>query len=199
MLVSHSHPPSVRLRRGVFFMRALATWCVQHRKTVVFSWLAALILISILGIAAGSTYSNTFSLPKTQSTDALHLLQAVSPKVSGDVEQVVFESTHGQKITSPAIEARINAALGKISKINHVTNVVSPLSSEGAAQISKSQTVAFASVTFDELAQNVSDAVANQLVSTAQSADNANLQVAVGGQVAELTNKVSVGGLPIGV
>ena len=97
-------------------MRALATWCVQHRRTVLFSWLAALILISILGIAAGSTYSNTFSLPKTQSTDALHLLEAVSPKVSGDVEQVVFESSHGEKITSPAIETRINGCLQRFRR-----------------------------------------------------------------------------------
>src|SRR6202453_2459935 len=180
-------------------MRAVATWCVQHRRTVVFSGLAALILISILGITAGSTYSNTFSLPKTQSTDALHLLQAVSPKVSGDVEQVVFGSSHGEKITNPAIEARINAALTKISKINHVTTVVSPLSTAGSAQINKSKTVAFATVKFDQLAQNVSDATANKLVSTAKSADGADLQVAVGGQGAELTNKVSVGGQAIGV
>jgi RND superfamily putative drug exporter len=180
-------------------MRALATWCVQHRRTVVFSWLAALILISILGIASGSTYSNTFSLPKTQSTDALHLLQAVSPKVSGDVEQVVFATSHGEKITSPAVEARITTTLAKIAKIDHVTTVVSPLSSAGSAQISKSQTVAFASVTFDQLAQNISNSVADQLVSTARSGDSPDLQVAVGGQVAELANKVSVGGLPIGV
>src|ERR1700679_2269574 len=115
MIESHYHPLVSPCFEEYFFMRALATWCVQHRRTVVFSWLAALILISILGIAAGSTYSNTFSLPKTQSTDALHLLEAVSPKVSVDVEQVVFGSTHGEKITSPAIEARINAVLKKIS------------------------------------------------------------------------------------
>jgi putative drug exporter of the RND superfamily len=180
-------------------VRAIATWCVQHRRTVVLSWLGALIVISILGISAGSDYSNTFSLPNTQSTDALHLLQAVSPKVSGDAEQVVFESSHGQKITSAANTARINADLAKIAKISHVTNIVSPLSSAGAAQISKSHTVAFASVTFDELAQNLPLTVANKLVTTAQSADSADLQVAVGGQLAELTNKISVGGLPLGV
>ena len=180
-------------------MRAIATWCVQHRRTVVLSWLGALIVISILGVSAGSDYSNTFSLPNTQSTDALHLLQAVSPKVSGDVEQIVFETTHGTKITSAANSASINADLAKISKIAHVTNIVSPLSSAGAAQISKSHTVAFASVTFDELAQNIPLSVANKLVSTAQSADGADLHVAVGGQLAELTNKISVGGLPLGV
>ena len=80
-----------------------------------------------------------------------------------------------------------------------MTNIVSPLSSAGAAQINKSRTVAFATVTFDELSQNVPLSVANKLVSTARSADSADLRVAVGGQVAELTNKISVGGLPLGV
>ena len=121
------------------------------------------------------------------------------PRSPGDVEQVVFATSHGEKITSPSIEARINTDLAKISKIDHVTTVVSPLSSAGSAQINKNQTVAFASVTFDELAQNIPLPNADKLVTTAQSADSTDLQVAVGGQVAESTNKVSVGGLPIGV
>jgi RND superfamily putative drug exporter len=161
--------------------------------------LGALIVVSIMGISAGSAYTNSFSLPNTQSADAIHLLHAVSPKDAGDVEQVVFESTNGKTITNPAIAERIENVLTKISKIDHVTNIVSPLSSAGATQISKSRTIAFASVTFDELSQYVPLSVANKLVSTAQSADSVDLHVAVGGQVAELTNKISVGGLPLGV
>jgi len=130
-------------------MRAVATWCVQHRRTVILTWLGALIVVSILGALAGSAYTNTFSLPNTQSTDAIHLLQAVSPKVAGDVEQVVFESTNGAKITNVVTVRHIKEDLAKISKIDHVTSIVSPLSSAGAAQINKSGTVAFASVTFD--------------------------------------------------
>jgi len=71
-------------------MRALATWCVRHRRLVVLFWVAALIVVTLISQAAGTDFSNSFSLPKTESTEAIDLLQAVSPTQSGDTEQVVF-------------------------------------------------------------------------------------------------------------
>jgi RND superfamily putative drug exporter len=180
-------------------MRLIATWCVQHRRTVVLTWLAVLIAVTALSLSAGSTYSNSFSLPGTQSNEALDLLKAASPKVAGDTEQVVFETSDGAKLTTPAVASRIDTALDRISKIDHVSIVISPMTAAGVAQINKNHTVAFATVTFDRQAQNISTSVADKLVSTAQSADSRDLHAAVGGQIAELTNKVSVGGVGIGV
>src|ERR1700691_909538 len=98
-------------------MRGLATWCVRRRRLVVLFWVAVLIVVSLISHAAGSSYSNTFSLPKTQSTDALNLLKAVSPKVSGDVEQIVLGTSSGAKITDPAGKARGDAMLAKIARV----------------------------------------------------------------------------------
>src|ERR1700728_3164513 len=156
-------------------MRALATWCVRKRKLVVLFWVAALIIVSLISHAAGSSYSNTFSLPKTQSTDALNLLKAVSPKVSGDVEQIVLGTSSGAKITDPAVKVRVEAMLAKVAKVQSVSNIVSPYSPAGASQLSKDKTVAFATVTFDKQAQNISNATAKTFVDTAETADNATL------------------------
>jgi RND superfamily putative drug exporter len=180
-------------------VRQLARWCVRRRRLVVLFWIAAVIVVSVLSASTGSAYSNSFSLPKTQSTEAIQLLQAVSPKVSGDVEQIVFGTSQGTKVTDAATRASIDAMLAKVAKVPHVSNIVSPFSAGGATHISKDRTVAFATVTFDRPAQDVSDAVANQLVHTAESADGHGLQVAVGGQLAEMTNKVSLGGTGVGV
>jgi len=57
---------------------------------VVLFWVAVRVVVTLISQSAGSSYSNSFSLPKTQSTEATNLLQAVSPKVSGDTEQIVF-------------------------------------------------------------------------------------------------------------
>ena len=167
-------------------MRQLARWCVRRRRLVVLFWIAAVIVVSVLSASTGSAYSNSFSLPKTQSTEAIQLLQAVSPKVSGDVEQIVFGTSQGTKVTDAATRASIDAMLAKVAKVPHVSNIVSPFSAGGAPHISKDLTVAFATV-------------ANQLVHTAESADGHGLQVAVGGQLAEMTNKVSLGGTGVGV
>jgi RND superfamily putative drug exporter len=164
---------------------------------VVLFWLGVLIVVTLLSLTVGSSYSNSFSLPKTQSTEALQLLEAVSPKVSGDVEQVVFATSGGEKITDSAVEACINTMLAKLAKIDHVSNIVSPLTPAGHAQLNKDRTVAFATVTFDRQAQNIATSIADKLVSTAESADSSTLHVAVGGQLAELTNKVAVGALAL--
>jgi putative drug exporter of the RND superfamily len=180
-------------------MRALATWCVRHRRLVVLFWVAALVTVSLISKAAGSDYSNSFSLPKTESTDAINLLEAASPKVSGDVDQIVFASTGGSSVKDAAIRSRIEAMLTKVEKVPHVSNIVSPYDSQGAAQVSRDQKVAFATVTFDKQAQNLSTATAQDLVNTAKSADAPGLTVAVSGQLAEEAVRPSFGGTGIGV
>jgi RND superfamily putative drug exporter len=165
---------------------------------VVLAWVTAVIVVTLFSRLAGSSYSNSFSLPKTQSTEAIQLLQAVSPKVSGDVEQIVFGSSGGTKVTDPAVHSRIDEMLAEVAKVPNVSNIVSPFASGGATHISKDQTVAFATVTFDRPGQDISVAIARRLVDTAESADGHGLRVAVGGQLAELTNNVSLGGTGVG-
>jgi RND superfamily putative drug exporter len=180
-------------------MRSLATWCVRHRRLVVLFWVALLVVVTLLSRAAGSNYSNSFTLPKTQSTDAIQLLQAASPKVSGDTEQVVFQTSHGAKVTDPAVMARINTMVGKLAKVPHVSNIVTPYQPQGAAHISKDGTIAFVTVTFDKQAQNLPTSLATKFVNTAQSADNHQLQVSVSGQLGEASNKPSLGGTGPGI
>jgi RND superfamily putative drug exporter len=180
-------------------MRSLATWCVRHRRLVVLFWVGVLVGVTVLSRAAGTDYSNSFTLPKTESTEAIQLLEAVTPKVSGDIEQVVFETSHGAHVTDPAIEARIKAMVAELAEVPHVSNVVTPYEPLGAAHISKSGTIAFVTVTFDQQAQNLPTTLAKKFVNTAQAADNADLHVAVSGQVGEAANKPSLGGTGIGI
>ncbi len=119
--------------------------------------------------------------------------------MSGDTEQIVFASSGGSHVTDAGVEARISAMLRKVARVPHVTEIASPYGPGGTTHISKDRTVAFASVTFDEQAQNLSVTVADDLVTTAQSARALDLEVAVSGQLAEQTNKPSIGGVGIGV
>ncbi len=185
-------------------MKVLASWCVRHRVIVVLLWLAALISVSIISQSVGTAYSNTFSLPNTESTKALSLLQASAPSVAGDREQIVFHTTNGTKVTDPEVEATINTMLGKIMKVPHVTTVASPFGPDGngpvvATQVSKDEETAFATVTFDRQAQYLSTDLAKHFVATAQSANGPNLQVAVAGQVAEMADRQAFGGTLLGV
>ncbi len=180
-------------------MKRLASWCVRHRVIVLLGWLAALVLASGLSQSIGTAYSNTFSLPNTESTKALALLQAAAPSVAGDREQIVVRTTDGRPVTDPSVQVAVNGMLTKIKALPHVSSVIGPFDPEGADQVSADGRTAFATVTFNELSQYISTSQAKQFVATAQTAVGPSLQVAVAGQVAEAADRVSFGGTGLGI
>ena len=52
-------------------MASFARWCFVHRKAVLAVWLIALIGFFAVGRLTGSAYSNSDSLPGTDSAKAL--------------------------------------------------------------------------------------------------------------------------------
>ncbi|HVA74779.1 MAG TPA: MMPL family transporter [Acidimicrobiales bacterium] len=179
-------------------MRPLAQWCVRHRRVVVLCWLAILVVVSGISHAAGTRYSNNFDLPKTQSTEAIRLLQSILPRASGDVERIVIATTPPAKVTDAPVEARVDAMLAAIRKFPHVTNVLSPYEAAGADQVSKDGIIAFATVTFDEQPQSLSS-IAKDFVHTARSADAPGVHVAVSGQLGEQSNRPALSGTGLGI
>src|SRR3954468_11766644 len=141
-------------------MRALATWCARHRRIVVGGWLVALVGLTLVSHSVGSSYKDSFSLSGTQSFDALHLLQKVAPKASGDREQIVFAVDRG-KVTDPASRTRIEAMLGHVEALPTVASVASPFAPGGGAQIAGSGRVAFANVTLAKQAVGITKSEAS--------------------------------------
>ena len=180
-------------------MKSLATWCVRHRVAVVILWLVALIGMTALSQTVGTAYSSSFTLPHTESTQALDLLQAAAPAQAGDQERIVFHTTDGTPVTDPAVMATINTMIAKVEQLPNVTVVASPYSPAGAHQISADGQTAFINVTFDVQPQNYSTPRSKEFVNTALTAQGPNLQVAVSGQIAEQADKVSFGGTGLGV
>ncbi|HWD72489.1 MAG TPA: MMPL family transporter, partial [Actinomycetota bacterium] len=180
-------------------MRTLARFSFRHRWLVVAVWLVALVGITLLTRAVGTGYSNSFTLPKTESTRAIELLQAAQPRQAGDVDQIVLATSGGARVTDPDVEAKVTAMLARVAALPHVTNVRSPYSPQGARQINADGTVGFAAITYDVQAQNLPIADAKSLVKTATGAGGGTLQVAVGGQVAESATPPSPGGSGFGI
>jgi RND superfamily putative drug exporter len=181
-------------------VRRLAQWCYRHRRLVLALWLLALVGATAVSHATGTAYSNTFSLPNTESTRATNLLKAVAPRQSGDTDRIVIATSGGARIDDPQVLDDVTAMLDKIAKLPHVSSVVSPYDAQGAGQIAEpDRTVAFATVTFDAQAQNLPDSLAHRLVDTAQTARSEHVQVAVSGQLASRAGRQSIGGTGIGI
>ena len=64
-------------------MRPLARWSADHRRLVVVLWLVAAVGVTLAGRAAGTGYSDTFSLAGTDSTAGAELLRAGAPRAAG--------------------------------------------------------------------------------------------------------------------
>ncbi len=180
-------------------VRALATWCVRHRRMVLALWGVTLVLVLAAANGVGSNFASNFSLPHTESTEADQLLRSASPRIAGDREVVVFATSHGQSVTAPAVESRIDDMLARVRRVPHVSAVVSPYTPGAADQVSRSGTVAFATVVFDQQTQNVSSKDANLMIKTALSSNGDGVRVAISGQLAEQGGGASQRGTELGL
>lgn len=179
-------------------MRTLARWCFTHRRFVLALWVVAVAGLTLIQSSVGSGYTNSFDLKGTESTDAVHLLQANAPKSSGSSAQIVFAARTG-KVTDAPSRAAVEALLARVARARHVGTVESPFERAGAQQISPDQRIAFATVTFDQEADKLPLGDIERVVALAKSAGGRELQVELGGDAISRTSEPGTGGLPIGL
>src|SRR4051795_10328041 len=103
----------------------VARWTAAHRRVTVIGWLAVLVTALALSGAVGSHYANENSLKGTESQTATDLLQRDFPSQAGDSDQIVLHVRQG-RVTDPAVQARVRPVLARVSRLPHVTGVVSP-------------------------------------------------------------------------
>jgi RND superfamily putative drug exporter len=175
-------------------MRSLARWCFNHKFIVVGIWVAALLSLGGLSASAGSGYTDSFSLPGTESTTALDLLTDNFNTESTDTNQAVFAAAD---VRDPRTRARIERTLERIANGPHVERVDSPFAPGAAArQISRDGTVAFAAVRMDG-AQPIADvpkSAYDALIETAEDARGDGLQVELGGSGIQQATQQPEGG-----
>src|SRR3954447_16866085 len=162
-------------------MTKLARWCFRHKFRVLAAWLVALFVLGGLSAGAGTGFTDSFSLPGTESTTALNLLTKNFNTESTDTNQVVFAA---DDVTDPATKARIEKTLSAIANGPHVERVDSPFAQGAAArQISKDKAVAFANVHMDaeQPIADVPKSAYDKLIATAEDGRGDGLQVELGG------------------
>ncbi|QIY98416.1 MMPL family transporter [Streptomyces sp. S1D4-11] len=167
-------------------MAALARWCVRHRLVTVLLWLLALGGVSAAAAVTGSAYSNNYEAPGTESGRADRLLQQGFPGLGGDSDTVVWRTTPGT-VRSAAVEQTMTRALDEIAALPGVASVVSPYEGQGTGRIRGDGRTAYATVTFDGQADNISKSEAQAVVDAAKTAETDGLQVELGGSAIGLT------------
>ena len=172
-------------------MLKLTRWTIAHRRIVVVSWIVLAVGVLAVSLAVGKRNANNFSLPNTDSQRAIDLLQGRFSAQAGDADQIVFRTRTG-KVTDASARAAITPPLVRIARLPHVTGVVSPYDA-GANAVSKAGTIGFATVEFDQKANELPKAAVDRVINTAEGARSSTLQVELGGQAIKQVEQSSIG------
>jgi putative drug exporter of the RND superfamily len=159
-------------------VRSIARWCFHHRWTVLVAWIIALVVVGGISSKVGSRYANNFSFPKTDSGDAVKLLQSSFPQASGGTDQLVFQAKSG-KLENPAIQSKVAGMLGQLDKLPYVASTASPFGQGG--EISKDGTIGLGTLTWTKQDNLIPKADVKRVIHTAQEINGPLVRVELGG------------------
>jgi putative drug exporter of the RND superfamily len=175
-------------------MLKLARWSTTHRLYIAIGWVFLLIAANALAQSGGgASYSNNFTLPKSDAQRASDLLQRSFPAQAGDRDTIVFKVANGT-VSDPAVKARMSALFAQVARLPHVSGVVSPYSPRAAGKaISAGGKIAFATVIFDQKVNTLPKSAAKSVIDAAEGARRPGLQVELGGQAIEQSQQEGFG------
>jgi RND superfamily putative drug exporter len=185
-----SPAPPTAGRGGI--VARIAALAIAHRRITLLAWVALLIGVTAIAGAVGTRQATNFSLPGPDAQRAIDVLTREFPAQAGDSDQIVFRARRG-RVTTPRMRARIEPMLRQVARASQVSGVVSPFTPAGSDAVSSDGRIAFATVDFDKRANQLPKASIERVISLAEGARSATLQVELGGQAIEQTEQPPFG------
>jgi uncharacterized membrane protein YdfJ with MMPL/SSD domain len=179
------------------YLYRVGRWTFLHRKRVLAFWVLLLIALISLSSAFSRPPSTAFSIPGTQSQQAIDLLNQKFPGAAGAAAQMVFAVPAGKTLTDPAIQSAVQASIAQAQKAPQVKLVTNPY---GKGTISSNMRIAYATVIYSVPVSGITTSAQQGLERSAAPAQKAGVQVAFGGGVvtpAAARDSSEVGGLVI--
>jgi putative drug exporter of the RND superfamily len=177
----------VDLRQGVCVATCLyriGRFAFRRRRLVLAVWV---LLLAGVGVAAGvlaKPTTNSFSIPGTESTRALDVIQA---KFGGGgdnaVARVVFTAGPGATLDAAGPKAAVEAAVVALRRAPQVAEVADPYESQA---VSRDARTAYATVTYEVAAAAVTPAARAALFAAGR---GAGLPVQFGGDATEASGE----------
>jgi RND superfamily putative drug exporter len=170
---------------------AVARFSVRRRFVVLAVWLLAAIALVAISHRMGDNTNDNLSLPGTNSQQATNTLTSSFPGQANGASPIVLHARSG-KLTDSNNANAVNQASSNLSKDPSVAGVVSPLTQQGASQLSRDQTTGYLNVTLKVSPGSLSQSDAQEIINkAAKPGQAAGLQVATGGQLGQKVSKPS--------
>ncbi|HEX5945833.1 MAG TPA: MMPL family transporter [Acidimicrobiales bacterium] len=171
-------------------LRRIVTWSYDRRRRVVALWIAALVAATVLAGTAGGDTDQDFTVPGSDSAEAVALLQDRFPTFSGGTVDVVYRATDG--VVDPDAQARIDALAGDVSEVDHVVAAEpGPLSPDRSTGMLK--------VRFAQDANRVPVESVERVMHLAGEAEADGLQIELGGYPIERVEQSEAGSESVGL
>ncbi len=145
-------------------LRWLGRTCARHHWVVLGLWLVAVVGGHFAAAAWGGETTNDFSVPGSDSQDALDVLAEDFPQLAGTSAQVVFETPSGKTVAD--FEDPIQQTVANLGTIDGVASVSNPLAASTEllnSQSSPDGTIAYATVLFPDDASDLPDDTFDQI------------------------------------
>ncbi len=159
-------------------MKSLARFAVRRRWIVLALWVVAFLGFNFASQSVGTAYSNSFSLPGSDSTRGLALLTQAFPGTSGDIDHIVYHALNGTTIAQD--RAAIEANLTMVRAKPLIGQVVSPFT-PGTHQISADGTIAYATIYFTKSGFSLKQNQVQAVMTSASKVASKELTVDFGG------------------
>jgi RND superfamily putative drug exporter len=171
-------------------LRRLVTWSYDRRRRVVVLWIAALVAASVLAGIAGGDNEADFTVPGSDSAEAVELLQERFPRFAGGTVDVVYTADGG--VTSPQVTDRVAALADRIAEVDHVV-------ATEPGPVAPDQTTGVLTVRFDEAGETLPTDVAERVMALAGEAEQDGLRIELGGYPIERAERQEAGSESVGL
>jgi putative drug exporter of the RND superfamily len=162
------------------YLSRLGRFSFRHRRAVLAAWLLVLGLAAALAVVSGGKTSDTFTVPGTQSQQAVDMLQQRIPAFAGASTQVIVVARDGAKVTTTATRDGVEASLAKFRDVPQVAVVSDPFQSRA---VSPNGRAALITVQYAVPVASVQAATLSALDAAAAPARSAGAEVEFSGSV----------------
>lgn len=152
----------------------------RRRRLVLALWLlaTAAAIACMAAFGGAGKINQSFTVPGSQSQQALDRMKQEFPAASGTSAQIVFTVPGGGRVTDPAAERAIAAVLGAAQHAPQVAQVIPP---QASGAVSPRGTAAIAQVEYRVNGSDLPKSALDGLSAAVQAVPHAGVQVAVGG------------------
>jgi RND superfamily putative drug exporter len=155
----------------------------RRRRLVLAIWLSLLVAMGVTGSALSGPYSDEFSIPGTESQQALDVLAERFPQAGLEqaAANVVFAAPEGERLDTAPHRAAVAEVLERVQARDGVVAVSDPFAAGG---LSPDGRIGLATATYDVQPLGVTPADREALFDTAEAGRAAGLQVEFSGTAA---------------